>query len=413
MNKKILLSIATVCFWGLILKSQVPKWVKSAHPDGLQVNGVVFGGDGQSILTGTNCHPAKLRRYNTADGALSWDYTVSETLNCMMGVSLSSNERYFTSVEENGHLLIFDYLQPQPTLLKTLNLGTAYAFSVDFSPNSESVAVGCSSGKLQAYEISGNALWSVAAHTSWVTSVDYSPDGNLVASGGSDNKVKIWKADGTPFKTLNGHAADITAVRFTPDNLRLVSASQDNKVRIWDVQSGTLLKILPVSTEDVLGLALSNDGSYLATIAGYELKIWQMSDYSLLETINIAAIGFPTSISWSPVESSVAIGTDNGKIALYEIETSATSTRTAMRSVQAKAYPNPCTDFVQLNWPSTENIAQIDLYDAQGQLLKSISDLAGQNNLRLPLGAYTPSAFFTLRLLTTDGRSGQQVLLHH
>lgn len=254
------------------LTAQTPVWIEHAHPDGLQVNSVVFSNDGQSILAGTNCHPAKIRRFHAADGALSWDYTLSEEYYCMMSIALSANEQYFTSAEELGHLLVFNYTQPEPVLAQTLDLGTSYAFAVDFTPNSDKIAVGCSGGKLKLYQIDGVSLWSITAHSGWVMSVDVSAQGSLIATGGSDNKVKIWNIDGTTVRTLTGHTDDVTSVRFSPDGQRLLSISPDHTLRIWDVASGALLQTLQVGNDAVTGLALSPDGLLIATACGEEIK---------------------------------------------------------------------------------------------------------------------------------------------
>ena len=218
----------TLLFCDSLLSAQNLLWVKSAHPDNLQVNSIVFGGNGEFLLSGTNCHPAKITRHRVSDGAITWDYTVNESLECMMSVALSSDENYFTSAEESGNLMLFDYTQPEPTLSKVIDLGTSYAFSVDFAPLSDKIAVGCSGSRLKVYNIDGSLLWDVSAHPSWVTAVDFSHDGTLIASGGSDNRIKLWSSTGTALKTLSAHTDDITSVRFTPDGTKIISASMDS-----------------------------------------------------------------------------------------------------------------------------------------------------------------------------------------
>lgn len=89
----------------LQLQAQTLIWAKDGHPDGLQVNSVAFSPNGAYILSGTNCHPAKIRLYNTSDGSLNWDYTVSSSLECMMGVGMSANSQFLASAEETGSVV--------------------------------------------------------------------------------------------------------------------------------------------------------------------------------------------------------------------------------------------------------------------------------------------------------------------
>jgi hypothetical protein len=63
--------------------------------------------------------------------------------------------------KKRGHLMLFDYTLDQPALVQTIDLGTSYAFSVDFAPNSSQVVIGCSTGKLKAFNLpAGTEAWS-------------------------------------------------------------------------------------------------------------------------------------------------------------------------------------------------------------------------------------------------------------
>ncbi|MBK8564313.1 MAG: WD40 repeat domain-containing protein [Saprospiraceae bacterium] len=298
------------------LTSQNLLWTQLAHPDSLQVNGVSFSVDGSQVLSGTNCHPSYLRIYDIADGSISWEFNAGAGLMCMMGVGFSSDGKYLASIEEFGNLLIFDLSQSTPTLLPGIVLGTDYAFSLAFSPNSETIAVGGSNGKLKTYKLADSSPeLSINAHSSWVTTVAYSPDNALIATGGSDNKVKIWNADGTALFTLSGHTDDITSVEFTPDNARLVSSSKDNKLKIWNVADGTLIQTIDVSSANVNACDISPDGSLLASVSeDKNIRIWDMNGYALLSSFQQQHNARPLCVAWSPDGNSLATGTTNGLV---------------------------------------------------------------------------------------------------
>lgn len=408
MNKKTLLTpIAfSICIFGLM--AQTPVWVQSAHPIGLQVNGAIFTGDGQSVITGTNCHPAKIRRFNTSDGAISWDYTVSNTLECMMGVALSSNNQFFATAEETGHLMLFDYTQNPPTLAQTIDLGTSYAFSVDFSPNATQVAVGCSNGKLKAYNLpTGTEAWTVTAH-SWVTAVDYSTDNTMIATGGSDNKVKIWDTAGTLLKTLNGHTEDITSVKFTPDNQKLVSSGKDKRMRIWDVNTGNLIQSINVSTQVINALDLSSDGKYAVTASDTVLQIWNLTDFSLVEQFSTFNWDIPMAVSWSPVSNQIVCGTSNGSVLLFKAAGSVGTNNLPI--LTAKVFPNPCSDVLNVEWPGNEQIDQVELFDLNGRLILQRNDLANKSLVQLDLKNQMSGTVLLLRLRNTDGRTYERLV---
>jgi WD40 repeat protein len=409
MNSKILLPFYAlwVCVNGLLAQS--PVWVQKAHPEGLQVNGAIFSPDGQSVLSGTNCHPAKIRRFNVSDGTMTWDYTVSATLECMMGVALSSNNQYFASAEETGHLMLFDYTQNPPTLAQTIDLNTSYAFAVGFAPNTTQVVVGCSNGKLKAYDLpAGTEAWSITAHTNWVTSVDYSPDNSMIATGGSDNKVKIWNTAGMLLKTLNGHTEDITSVKFTPDNQKLLSSSQDKKLRIWDVNTGNLLQTITVSTNIVNALDISPDGQYAVTASDTLLRIWSLSDFSQVGSFSTSDWDTPMAVSWSPVNNLIVCGTSNGSVLLFDAASSVGTHD--LPDLAAKVYPNPCTNQLTIEWPVNESVIQAFLYDLNGCLLLQKDNLVNQPSIQIQVQNQTPGSILMLKLVSSDGRTYEHLI---
>ena len=64
---------------------------------------------------------------------------------------------------------------------------------------------------------------------------------------------------------MEGHTGWICKLTFSTDGLWLYSASGDQTIRIWDVRQRRCLAILRGSSHEVYGLALSPDGTTLAS----------------------------------------------------------------------------------------------------------------------------------------------------
>jgi WD40 repeat protein len=385
------------------LFSQNLLWTQLAHPDSLQVNGVSFSVDGSQVLSGTNCHPSYLRMYDIADGSISWEFNAGAGLMCMMGVGFSSDGNYLASIEEFGNLLIFDLTQSTPTLQPGIVLGTDYAFSLAFSPNSETIAVGGSNGKLKTYKLADSSPeLSVNAHASFVTTVAYSPDNALIATGGSDNKVKIWNADGTPLFTLSGHTDDITSVEFTPDKGRLVSSAKDKKIKVWNVADGTLLHTIDVSNAKVNACDISPDGSMLASVSeDKNIRIWDMSNYTLLADFKQSYNARPLCVAWSPDGNSLATGTTNGLVTFYDVSLISGTDETLGH--QLEIFPNPFHQTITIK-SENEAIKSIEIMDIKGSSVLR-QQYAGITGIyEVDASQLQGNGSFLLKIETTDGR---------
>jgi WD40 repeat protein len=379
MQHIILLFLALSSLFALEVRAQSPVWTQIANPAGLQVNGVSFSADGTEILSGTNCHPSYLRLYDVVTGAINWDYQVGNNLMCMMGVGISANGQYLAAVEELGNVLIFDYTQSPPDSITTIPMGTSAAFSIAFSPASDKVAVGGSSGKLQTYNLpSGSLDRDIAAHTTYVTAVAYSPDGQLIVSGGTDNKAKIWNTSGQLQHQLLGHTNDVTGLRFTPDNLRVISSSKDNTIRVWEVATGNLVHTFNTGTSDVNGMALSPDGQHIVSVSndGY-IRFWNAVTYAFEGDILQAEGATPICVDWSADGQKIATGTSAGKVTLYLVP-ALVGTADASKSAGLTAYPNPFHESFQIQLEGGQ-AKDYTLRDPMGRVVKAGWPVDGGN----------------------------------
>lgn len=367
-------------------KGQQLLWEANVNPENFRTNGVQFTSDGSEILAGTDCHPAKIRRFETKDGSLTWDYTLGEGLLCVMGVGINASEKYVAAIEEYGNLLIFDYTQETPELVNSIKLNSEYAFAATFSPNSKHVAVAGTEGKLfVAHAETGKILHDINAHGDWVLSVCYSSNGTLMATGANDRRVKIWDTSGTLLHTLIGHKGNVTSVHFAKDGKTLFSASADGTLIKWSIEKEEPLWTLDVSEKDLHDFALSPDENFAAVVAKDKtLSLWNIASQNKLSSYTLPGNGGKT-VDWSPTQKQVCVGTEQGDLMLLDVSAALSTYPTLKANEFVALFPSPVTETSQVNYYFNEREAlEMKLYKIDGSLVKSHYNLPTSGSLSFP-----------------------------
>ncbi|QDV37932.1 DUF1549 domain-containing protein [Tautonia plasticadhaerens] len=101
-----------------------------------------------------------------------------------------------------------------------------------------------------------------------ITSIDVSPDGETIAVSGF-NEVLLLSADGKErLGRLVGLSERVESVAFSPDGSKLAVSGGNpgrmGEVQIWEVESGRLLRSVPVTYDTVYGASWSPDGTRVA-----------------------------------------------------------------------------------------------------------------------------------------------------
>ena len=142
--------------------------------------------------------------------------------------------------------------------------------SVAFSPDETRIASGSVDFTIRLWDAITGDFTSLTGHEGAVLSVVFSPSGKHIASGSRDRKIRIWDVQTCkPFlKPFEGHEDDIQSIVYSLDGTKIVSGSLDTTVRIWDSTNGELLSVLKGCTFGIHCVAISPDGSLIASGSG-------------------------------------------------------------------------------------------------------------------------------------------------
>ena len=189
--------------------------------------------------------------------------------------------------------------------------------SVAFSPDGQTLASGAADNTVRLWRVSDlTLLRTMRANVPWlpdVNSVAFSPDGQTLASGTS-SFLDLWRWDGALVREDWGQGVDSLA--FSPDGQILASGSGDT-VQLLQISDGTLLRTLEGHTASVYSVAFSPDGQILASGSSDKtVSLWRVSDGALLRTLE-GHMGGVSSVAFSPDGQTLASGSGDNTVRLW------------------------------------------------------------------------------------------------
>ena len=293
--------------------------------------------------------------------------------------------RIITRCRENGFMLCTWDLATEALLEKSPVLFGGKTYSVAWSPDGETLAVGSEYGPARlldadtgaflqaAPEQMGNARivsWSpdgqrlLTSDQYWMSAWDlqsvevvtqvvavlspaisWSPDGTRWAAGYSGG-IRFWGPEWEEMQIVEDlWALSVNAAAWSPDGQWIAVGGQGYSSYSGRGTRGTLHLYNPFTQEDIVlsdlnesdstyvgALAWSNDGNYLATGcnrgagAGFVVQIWDTRQLGSSESIPLVAelpghSSWITSLAWSADGSMLASGDHEGRILLWPVQT--------------------------------------------------------------------------------------------
>lgn len=162
-------------------------------------------------------------------------------------------------------------------------------------------------------------------------SVAFSPDGSLLASGHLNEDeifgrhrshfVTLRNPDsGNVQKHLTGSTAPISALAFSPDGTQLASLAGIN-LRVWDIESRELRATRKVGTKHFKDFAFTPDGRHLLTVSNDRtVRVWETDTWTESAVFEWQ-LGRATSLAIAPDGLRAAVGGGTGKIIIFDLDT--------------------------------------------------------------------------------------------
>ncbi|KAH9057607.1 WD40-repeat-containing domain protein [Lactarius vividus] len=144
---------------------------------------------------------------------------------------------------------------------------TKAVLSIAFSPDGNFLISGSGDSTVRTWDLHtffsklNEPLSTYRGHKSAVNAVSYARGGSLIISGSADAEIAVWEGSvsGQRILQIGGHEGPILSIRSFDE--KIFSSSEDRSIRVWDLSTGrALISILHAHTGPINAIALSPDG---------------------------------------------------------------------------------------------------------------------------------------------------------
>ncbi|KAF8558573.1 WD40 repeat-like protein [Imleria badia] len=285
---------------------------------------VAFYPDGKHLLSaGGN----GIRQWQVSDGREVPLGSQSFQGHNVYAISLSSDHKWIVKGSEQG-TSVWDAKDSD----KVHQVGPSnnFVITVDISPDSTKFATGTGSRGTDPHCVNvwdittGERLVGPLEHDDVIVGVKFSPNGNHIATLTQNHHIRVFNSrNGDQLIKFNNQMpawSALTPIVWLSDG-QLFAISKGGKIKSFDTSTGSQLaewKIHSDDIDDLISIALSPNNKFIASSAGRSVSFWDTSTHTQLGSV-LKDVDRIRSIALSPDGTHLATGGFNGTITIWNL----------------------------------------------------------------------------------------------
>eukprot|EP01033_Poteriospumella_lacustris_P002276 gene2276-1660_t len=237
----------------------------------------------QVIATGGDDMKVNIWRVGSVENIWSLNYNKAP-IDC---VCFDSTEQNVVSGARNGSIKVFDLNEGK--LARTLTGHQVSVTSMQYHPYGEFLITGSADCTMKFWDLrSKSCVETYTGHKKDVTCVRFSPDGKWVASAAKDGLMNFFDLIATKhINSIRTAPSYINTFEFNPLELAVIGATSSRYVRVWNLDSMSVMHTTPAESTPIAALSIPDSGSSLYTTSRSGVKIWDLEDYQMKESVEI------------------------------------------------------------------------------------------------------------------------------
>jgi WD40 repeat protein/DNA-binding SARP family transcriptional activator len=301
----------------------------------LGIGALAFSPDGDRLLTGGRAGDPVMTGGSSINGMQMWDVSAAGEAEVLTrgarygpqgGVAFLPDGRLAWS-DATGSVTVSD---PRSGAEGAIGAHGGIVPAIGVSPDGELVATAGENDQMaRVWDVASGAHRFDVEHEAAVMTAAWNSEGSHMASADNSGLIRIVNRSGEEVATLaDADDTDIMRVVFSPDGrwLAVVREGREgrgvSKVAIWDWEAGRIESELKYARD----VAFDTTGSRIATASALtaDVDIWNLPEGDLDRTL-AGEVSVLWGIAWSADDSTIAAGSFNGLIRLWDVESTASS----------------------------------------------------------------------------------------